>query len=340
MVREGRFDDALKRLYDGFNVESIKKRFDPHYMTRLVGDAFLKKKRERESKEREEAKAKSGLTRIENLKDQPESQKKRAEEDFENKKLVSILREAYDLIKKIEDRKEATEKRIKQIENRQKSLKKSLRSFSSYKRSQTRMDDGKEMILYRTIMCPLREKCPSDMRPRWPTSNTRSKTKFGQECPFAHHPMELQFPESIITKLSASRHTIKALREKVDKEKPKDVFKPSGKLFDCVGCFQKGPCNLCRYKEMADKSSAKFNDKNRKESLRRSMEKRESSEVKSDYKAMTQIMEELDLDENYTLKFGHLKKACVLFFYGRYNDSFDEVAKAAEIIQKQREVEK
>lgn len=55
---------------------------------------------------------------------------------------------------------------------------------------------------------------------------------------------------------------------------------------------------------------------------------------------MEKIIEELDLDENYTLKFGHLKKACVLYFYGRCNDAFDEVAKAAEIIQKQREVEK
>lgn len=44
-------------------------------------------------------------------------------------------------------------------------------------------------------------------------------------------------------------------------------------------------------------------------------------------------MKALDLDNNYTIKFGHLKKACVLFFYGRYNDSFDEVAKAARIIQ-------
>lgn len=51
-------------------------------------------------------------------------------------------------------------------------------------------------------------------------------------------------------------------------------------------------------------------------------------------------MKTLDLDNNYTLKFGLLKKACVLFFYGRYNDAFDEVAKAAKIVQDQREIEK
>lgn len=43
-------------------------------------------------------------------------------------------------------------------------------------------------------------------------------------------------------------------------------------------------------------------------------------------------MQALNLDENYNRKFGLLKKSCVLFFYGRYNDSFDEIAKAVKII--------
>ena len=47
---------------------------------------------------------------------------------------------------------------------------------------------------------------------------------------------------------------------------------------------------------------------------------------------MREINQELKLDENYTIKFGLLKKACVLKFYGRINDSFDEIAKAAKII--------
>ena len=48
---------------------------------------------------------------------------------------------------------------------------------------------------------------------------------------------------------------------------------------------------------------------------------------------MSKIMKLLDLDSNFTIKFGLLKKACVLFFYGRINDAFDEVAKSAKIIQ-------
>lgn len=38
----------------------------------------------------------------------------------------------------------------------------------------------KEKILFKTIMCPLREKCPKSKVPRWPTSNTKSFTKFGE----------------------------------------------------------------------------------------------------------------------------------------------------------------
>lgn len=131
----------------------------------------------------------------------------------------------------------------------------------------------------------------------------------------------------------------------MDEEKPKQIFRPTGGLFNCIGCNNKsgkhlgGPCNLCRYKEMAEESTNKFNDKKRKDSLMRSMERRESKEVKTEKQEMKQIMEALDLDNKYTVKFGILKKACVLYFYGRYNDAFDEIAKAARIVQEQKEIE-
>jgi hypothetical protein len=51
--------------------------------------------------------------------DAPESQKKRPEEDFENKKLHPIFKEAYDLITTIENRRKQTEKKIAKIERRQ-----------------------------------------------------------------------------------------------------------------------------------------------------------------------------------------------------------------------------
>ena len=281
------------------------------------------------------------------MKDEPESQKKRPEEDFENKKLIPILKEAFDLIDTIETRKKKAEEKIRKIRRQQSRTKLRMRSFSQYKRSQTRLDSSKpEKILYRSIMCPLKDKCPRDQRPRWPTSNTKAVTKFGQECPYAHHPMELRFPETIFSKLSAGFQTIKHIKGQIDTAKPKEVFKPAGGLFECVGCNSKsgkhigGPCNLCRYKEMAKTQTDKFNDKQKKESLRKSMDKRVMREEHEDTDELHKIAKLLDLDNNYTLKFGLLKKACVLFFYGRINDAFDEVAKAAKIIQDQREIEK
>jgi len=297
MYREGRFEDALKRLYDGFNVESIKKRYDPHFMKRFFAEALLKEKAKRKSAERAKQEASAGdkltLNRIMGMKDEPESQKKMPEEDFENKKLLPILRQAFDLITLIENRKKETEAKIKRIERNHTKLRKSLTSFASYKRSQSRVDITKgEKILFRSIMCPLKDKCPGDMRPRWPTSNTKAKTKFGEQCPYAHHQMELKFPETILTKLNSSKTMIQKLKEKIDREKPQHPFKPAGALYDCSGCSNKstkhlgGPCNLCRYNEMASATAAKFANKEQSEKLRKSLQRRESKEDRDDMKEM------------------------------------------------------
>jgi hypothetical protein len=84
---------------------------------------------------------------------------------------------------------------------------------------------------------------------------------------------------------------------------------------------------------MADESSKKLADPGKKRSLMRSMERREPSESKIEKKEMGEVMKALDLDNMYTKKFGLLKKSCVLHFYGRFNDAFDEIAKAVKIIQ-------
>ncbi len=70
------------------------------------------------------------------------------------------------------------------------------------------------------------------------------------------------------------------------------------------------------------------------------MERRESVDVKKERDEMSTVRKELDLDNKYTKKFGLLKKACVLLFYGRVNDSFDVIAKAASIIQEDKEIER
>ena len=59
-------------------------------------------------------------------------------------------------------------------------------------------------LLFKTIMCPLRDICPQIHKKRWPASSLASVTKFGSECPYAHHLMELEFPETLNTKIAAT----------------------------------------------------------------------------------------------------------------------------------------
>ena len=40
----GKFEDAMNTLCEGFNIDSIKKRFDPKYMQRFMAEHLLKKK--------------------------------------------------------------------------------------------------------------------------------------------------------------------------------------------------------------------------------------------------------------------------------------------------------
>jgi len=41
----------MNQLCDGFNIDSIKKRYDPNYMKRFMAELLLKKKNERLKKE-------------------------------------------------------------------------------------------------------------------------------------------------------------------------------------------------------------------------------------------------------------------------------------------------
>ena len=73
--------------------------------------------------------------------------------------MIPILREAYDLVVVLEKRKLDAEKQIRKIEKEQDKSKKHMRSFSTYKKSQTRIDfsNTNEKILFKSIMCPLKD---------------------------------------------------------------------------------------------------------------------------------------------------------------------------------------
>ena len=110
----------------------------------------------------------------------------------------------------------------------------------------------------------------------------------------------------------------------------KGNFKHAGDLYDCRGCG--AHCNMCRYKaaaaqELKHKSTVNIDGTDKEK------ERAEKKLQKIDERKRTN-------DENCSMfakKFGLLKKANILMFYGRSNDAFDEIAKAADIIKKQWE---
>ena len=92
--------------------------------------------------------------------------------------------------------------------------------------------------LFKTIMCPLKNECPKLIPPRWPSSKHKSITRFGKNCPYAHHPMELQFPETLQMRIAAN----KACSKRDPQAQPAKRFVNAGDLYECSGC---GHCNMC-----------------------------------------------------------------------------------------------
>lgn len=111
LYQQGKYEEAMNKLHEGFNIMSIKKRNDPNFMKRFMAEELLKKKNEREKKEKEEEMKKAtGPKRVALQRDQPDEIKKKPEEDWENKKLIPILIEAYDLVNTIETKRREAEK--------------------------------------------------------------------------------------------------------------------------------------------------------------------------------------------------------------------------------------
>ena len=120
-------------------------------------------------------------------------------------------------------------------------------------------------------------------------------------------------------------------------------FVHTGPLVDCKGCQK---CNMCRYRDKNMKLRPTDPDElsvlNKKMAKQRA--KYEHPHITTYINEMRAVGEELKLthengkkkevDDNYYVKFGHLKKAAVLKFYGRNNDAYKEIIKAGEIVKK------
>lgn len=120
-------------------------------------------------------------------------------------------------------------------------------------------DEEKEAKkIYKTIMCPIKWECPKVKRLRFPYSNLKANRKFGLDCPFAHHPMELSFPETIDVRMTANKKLGKDKKGGEDGKSENKPFVLTGALFSCNGCG--GNCKMCRYRQKAKETEQKFAD--------------------------------------------------------------------------------
>jgi len=101
----------------------------------------------------------------------------------------------------IEKKFEEKEGNIRKLSKSRKKLNTSLKGQKSllsisHDESITTAKTNKPLFNYKSIMCPLGNHCPSDCRPRWPSTETSSIKKLGSSCPYAHHYSELHFSYS------------------------------------------------------------------------------------------------------------------------------------------------
>lgn len=75
----------------------------------------------------------------------------------------------------------------------------------------------------------------------------------------------------------------------------------------------------------------------KKAKLRKALKAHEDPNLATYFEEMRDIQKLVNIDDNYCKKFGLLKKASVLSYYGRENEAFNEIAKAVQIIKDQKQ---
>lgn len=251
-------------------------------------------------------------------------------EDVGKPTFRALYDECWDVFTLLLKRAEEVERRRVGLAKRQKKLEETRAGLREQLAQPPDFDAGDEESgekdfrkLFKTIMCPLKDACPKLIPPRWPSSQHSAITRFGKNCPYAHHAMELQFPQTLDMRIAAN----KACSKKDPDAAPAKRFVNAGDLYDCRGC---GRCNMCAYKNLArDKVAA----------MARKVPPKGSAVENRDRVAARQRAN-AQAREDFAKKFGHLKKASVLVHYGRANDAFDEIAKAAKIIQREAEAKR
>ena len=109
----------------------------------------------------------------------------------------------------------------------------------------------------------------------------------------------------------------KTIKGQVDSKKPLDPFMPTGPI-------------KFKYGDRITEEEVVVNPMKKKSFD--AMQRAESKETLTYMKDMETIKKDLNLDDDYFVKFGLLKKASILSLYGRDKDAKKSIADAAVIV--------
>ncbi|EGR34470.1 hypothetical protein IMG5_010580 [Ichthyophthirius multifiliis] len=183
--------------------------------------------------------------------------------------------------------------------------------------------------LVKSIMCPLGNKCPGIVGPRWHISNVKTCVPIGANCPFAHTIQELKFQKEIESKKQILFKFLMTVAQKGMQQPKQKAWNPAGNKFQlCLGCSQKTACSEC-----------KFRTKNKDIILQLSKFTKISNQKIFQRKSFKekQINKQIACD-SLNFKLGCLQKAAIFYKLQRYNEAFDVISKAIDVVQ--NEVEK
>lgn len=239
-------------------------------------------------------------------------------ENFSSEKNAELLSSVYELYKSVRNIKKDIKSKIN-ILNR----------------------EDKQMKRCKTFMCPLKENCPHDIRPRWPKTEISNSSTFGENCEYSHHLFELNFKQEQHAKKKAKDAAISKLKRALEEFPKKAPWRPDGKVYDCNRCFttftyasgdkvrreiepsayqrtMQCYCNKCALEKRMKEKEAYF--------LKKADDKLAKTVISPESK---QKMEKL------SKKLGLYRKARTLLSSRRYVAAFNTITKALEMLREE-----
>ena len=259
LFADGRYEDTIKELKKGFDLEAIK-------IFKKNGEYKPKQK----DKDKNDNRPRSVFDRKRN-EDEPT-------EDFKNAKNLELIEEVYFILKTIEIYKKKQKNQVKELEKEKQYIEDIKKKVYNEKVKTKEINTDKEFseenpkysyvkdkyFNFKTEMCPLKDKCP----------NLNPKSK--EPCKYAHQISELKFNQQIRENIKLRKNLLTTL-SKGKEPNIKYEWVHTGPLVSCIGCGMtfndlkrvhqvevagggaksagKGICGFCQYNKRNDKQA-------------------------------------------------------------------------------------